>query len=180
LVFTREDGSLVQPDHVSDSFDRIVRQSGLPRLTVHGLRHTHATILLAKGVPVKVVSERLGQATSQITLNIYTHVMPGMQAQAVERCSPKPWRGSDALWSRRHGYFCRDGRPLISFATQLPKQVREIDAPQVGRCVDFHREIHGIVWSNALWPVGTVEQTGLNDLAELNSVRGARTQRDRI
>lgn len=83
LVFTREDGSPVHPDYASTVFDRLVRDSGLARITFHGLRHTHATILLAKGLPVKVVSERLGHATVQITLDTYGHVMPGMQTQAV-------------------------------------------------------------------------------------------------
>mgnify|MGYP005814676043 FL=1 len=83
LVFTREDGSPIHPDYASTVFDRLVRQSGLARITFHGLRHTHATILLAKGLPVKVVSERLGHATVQITLDTYAHVMPGLQSQAV-------------------------------------------------------------------------------------------------
>jgi len=83
LVFTREDGALFHPDTASTIFDRLVKVSGLPRITFHGLRHTHATILLANGVPVKVVSERLGHATVQITLDTYAHVMPGLQGQAV-------------------------------------------------------------------------------------------------
>lgn len=83
LVFTRESGDPMHPDTASTVFDRLVRDSGLPRITFHGMRHTHATILLSKGVPVKVVSERLGHATVQITLDTYAHVMPGLQAQAV-------------------------------------------------------------------------------------------------
>ena len=83
LVFSREDGALVHPGNLSTIFDRLVRVSGLPRLTLHGLRHTHATILVASGVAIKAVSERLGHATIQITLDLYSHVTPGMQAQAV-------------------------------------------------------------------------------------------------
>ncbi|NHC24120.1 site-specific integrase [Nocardioides sp. IC4_145] len=84
LVFTREDGALFHPDTASTVHDRLVKATGLPRLTFHGLRHTHATILLANGVPVKVVSERLGHATVQITLDTYGHVIPGLQGQAVD------------------------------------------------------------------------------------------------
>ena len=83
LVFTRENGALFHPGTVSNVHDRLVTGTGLPRLTFHGLRHTHATILLANGVPVKVVSERLGHATVQITLDTYGHVIPGLQGQAV-------------------------------------------------------------------------------------------------
>jgi integrase len=49
------------------------------------LRHTHATLLLADGVPVKVVSERLGHASPTITLTVYQHVHPGMGREAADR-----------------------------------------------------------------------------------------------
>jgi integrase len=84
LVFTREDGALFHPDTASTFHDRLVKAAGVPRVTFHGLRHTHATILLANTVPVKVVSERLGHATVQITLDTYGHVIPGLQGQAVD------------------------------------------------------------------------------------------------
>ena len=51
----------------------------------HDLRHTHATLLLAGGVPVKVVSERLGHASATITLTVYQHVHPGMGREAADR-----------------------------------------------------------------------------------------------
>ena len=51
----------------------------------HDLRHTHATLALKAGVPVKVVSERLGHATPGFTANTYQHVLPGLQQQAAER-----------------------------------------------------------------------------------------------
>jgi hypothetical protein len=57
----------------------------LPAIRLHDLRHTHATLLLADGVPVKVVSERLGRASATITLNVYQHVHPGMGRQAADR-----------------------------------------------------------------------------------------------
>ena len=55
-----------------------------PEIRLHDLRHTHATLLLAKGVPVKVVSERLGHASTTITLSVYAHVMPGNQRAAAD------------------------------------------------------------------------------------------------
>ncbi|MFC5748916.1 tyrosine-type recombinase/integrase [Actinomadura rugatobispora] len=51
---------------------------------MHDLRHTHATLLLIKGTPVKVVSERLGHASATITMNIYAHVLPGNQRAAAD------------------------------------------------------------------------------------------------
>ena len=62
---------------------------GFPRETAavrfHDLRHTHASQLLKAGVPVKVVSERLGHATTSITMDIYAHTLPGMQAEAAAK-----------------------------------------------------------------------------------------------
>ncbi len=60
-----------------------MRRSGPPRIRLHDLRHTHATQLLAAGVNVKIVSERLGHASTSFALDVYGHVMPGRQADAV-------------------------------------------------------------------------------------------------
>ena len=61
----------------------MVTMVGLPKLTIHGLRHTRATILMKKGVSPKVVSERLGHARPAITMDIYSHVLPDMQEKAA-------------------------------------------------------------------------------------------------
>jgi integrase len=67
----------------SQSFDRLVARSALSRIRLHDLRHTHASILLKAGVPVKVVSERLGHANPAFTITVYQHIIPGMQADAA-------------------------------------------------------------------------------------------------
>ena len=56
----------------------------MPRIRLHDLRHTHATLLLQAGVSPKVVSERLGHATVAFTMQVYAHVIPGMQADAAK------------------------------------------------------------------------------------------------
>jgi integrase len=83
LVFCREDGSPLHPHTFSQAFERIVARSGLPRIPLHGLRHTHATVGLSIGVPAKVVTERLGHENVAFTLKQYAHVLPGMQAEAA-------------------------------------------------------------------------------------------------
>lgn len=83
LVFCHPDGRPIHPDVFSQVFDRAVARSGLPVITLHDLRHTHATLLLKAGVPVKVVSERLGHASPAFTMSVYQHVIPGMQAEAA-------------------------------------------------------------------------------------------------
>ena len=83
VVFTRPDGSPWRPEVITDRWRRLVRTLDLPRLTLHGLRHSHATALLAAGVPVKVVSERLGHATIAMTMDTYAHVLPAMDRDAA-------------------------------------------------------------------------------------------------
>jgi integrase len=83
LVFCREDGSPIHPHTFSQAFERLVAKSELPKIPLHGLRHTHATVGLALGVPAKVMSERLGHESVAFTLKQYAHVIPGMQADAA-------------------------------------------------------------------------------------------------
>jgi integrase len=82
-VFTRADGSPVAPDMISKDFCALVRKAGLPRLTFHGLRHAFASLLLSSGVNLKVTSEMLGHSNIAITADTYSHVLPGLQEQAV-------------------------------------------------------------------------------------------------
>src|SRR5712691_1367992 len=83
LVIDSGDGSPVNPDSMSSAWRFLVIRSGLPHVRFHDLRHAHATLLLCQGVHPKVVSERLGHSTVGITLDIYSHVIPGMQAEAA-------------------------------------------------------------------------------------------------
>jgi integrase len=84
LVFCREDGSPVAPDQVSRRFLALSATAGLPRIVLHGLRHTHATHALAAGVDVTVVSKRLGHSRSSFTADTYTRVLPQVDQQAAE------------------------------------------------------------------------------------------------
>lgn len=83
LVFHHPDGACLRPDAVSAQFLRRVRQSDLSRLTLHGLRHTWATLALEQGIHPRVVQERLGHSTIAITLGIYSHVSPTLHDEAA-------------------------------------------------------------------------------------------------
>ena len=85
FVFIRPDGSPINPGAVSLAFRRIIRKAGLKHIRIHDLRHTHATLMLKAGIHPKVVSERLGHANIGITLDIYSHVLPGMQEAAADK-----------------------------------------------------------------------------------------------
>lgn len=83
-VFTRTDGTPWHPAYITDRWRTLVRTLPLPTIRLHDLRHTHATLLLAAGVPVKVVSERLGHTTIWMTLDVYAHVLPAQDRNAAE------------------------------------------------------------------------------------------------
>lgn len=82
-VFCSEDGQPVHPQRITKAFDRIVAIQGLPKIRLHDLRHTSATLALLAGVHPKVVSERMGHANVGITLDTYSHVVKGMQEEAA-------------------------------------------------------------------------------------------------
>jgi integrase len=87
VVFTDERGRWLSPPAVTQTFKRAVRATDVPPLTFHGTRHTHATLLLKAGVPLHVVSRRLGHASEAFTAAVYAHVLPGQQREAAETFS---------------------------------------------------------------------------------------------
>jgi integrase len=84
LVFTREDGSAIHPDYVTGHFERLVRAADLPPIRLHDLRHGAATLALAGGANLKVVSEMLGHSGIAITADTYTSVLPQVARAAAE------------------------------------------------------------------------------------------------
>ena len=84
LVFCKEDGTFLRPEEFTKRFQRHLTKAGLPRVRLHDLRHTHASLLLARGVHPKVVQERLGHSSITMTLDLYSHLTPGLQVAAAE------------------------------------------------------------------------------------------------
>jgi integrase len=84
LVFPGADGEPWWGSNFARVCRRVFDKAGI-ECRIHDLRHTHATMLLRQGVHPKVVSERLGHASIGITLDTYSHVMPGMQEEAAEK-----------------------------------------------------------------------------------------------
>jgi integrase len=83
LVFRNVAGGPVNPDWFSRHFNDLVEKSDVPRIRLHDLRHTNATLSLKAGVHPKVVSERLGHSSIAITLDLYSHVTPGISRDAA-------------------------------------------------------------------------------------------------
>jgi integrase len=84
-VCAREDGERVWPSSLTRAFRKFMRRHRLPQIRLHDLRHSHATHLLAQGVHPKIAQERLGHSSISITLDLYSHVLPGMQEDAAAK-----------------------------------------------------------------------------------------------
>jgi Phage integrase family len=84
LVFAREDGRPYDPDHVTKTFRRLAVAAGLRPVRLHDLRHGAASLRLAAGVPIELVSKVLGHSSIAITANTYSHLLPGVARQAAE------------------------------------------------------------------------------------------------
>ncbi|MGI8929212.1 MAG: site-specific integrase [Candidatus Limnocylindrales bacterium] len=77
-------GTPVEPGTILRTWYRVLESAGVGHVRWHDLRHAHATLMLGQGIHPKVVSERLGHASVAITLDTYSHVLPGLQAAAAE------------------------------------------------------------------------------------------------
>lgn len=85
LVFTTLHGDPLDPDDLSRDFKKIIQEVGLPVIRFHDMRHTAATIMLAQGIHPKVVQERLGHSSIDMTMDTYSHVLQNMQRAAADR-----------------------------------------------------------------------------------------------
>jgi integrase len=84
-VFTSENGVPLHPERITVLFGCLASAAGVPTIRLHDLRHTSASLLLSAGVHPKIVTERLGHSSVSITLDLYSHVIPGLQAEAAEK-----------------------------------------------------------------------------------------------
>lgn len=84
LIFPSSVGTPTRPNKIYVRFKKIARLAGLPEIRFHDLRHTAASLMLNHGIPLIVVSRRLGHAQPSITLNVYAHMIPTMQKEAAE------------------------------------------------------------------------------------------------
>ena len=94
-VFTGANGRPIDGDRLSRDFGRVVRVSGLKKLTLHGLRHTFVALLIAGGVHPRTIADMEGHSSSAFTLDVYGHLMRGVQEEAASAI--------DKQMSRRSG-----------------------------------------------------------------------------
>lgn len=87
LVFTREEGRGWHPEYVTKTFPRLARDAGLEPCRLHDLRHLAASLMLASGAPLPLVSKRLGHSSIAITADTYQHLLEGVGREAAERAA---------------------------------------------------------------------------------------------
>jgi site-specific recombinase XerD len=101
LVFPSESGSLLEDKRVHYVFRRICERAGVPLIRPYDLRHSSASLLLAAGVHPRVVAERLGHANVNLTLNTYSHVLPGLQQDASDTLEAMLRKATPSAGDRR-------------------------------------------------------------------------------
>lgn len=84
LVFCTRAGKPLNPNNIYPDFYALIAAAGVPRIRLHDARHTHGTIMVAKGVSIRAVADRLGHSKTSVTLNTYAHVLPSMRDEALE------------------------------------------------------------------------------------------------
>ena len=83
-MFSREDGTPISPDRLSQLWRRLADSLDLPPVTFHAFRHTHASALIAAGLDILTISRRLGHGSPAITLNIYAHLFSNTDSAAAK------------------------------------------------------------------------------------------------
>jgi integrase len=134
LVFTWPDGRPLHPDLITDWFQRHAKRVvweqdghtkvGLPPIRLHDVRHSYATAALAAGIPAKIVSERLGHANVQITLDTYSHVIPGLDEQAAATVARLILEGSETASMGSPGSDAANSAAKTGDAPHSRKEVR--------------------------------------------------------
>ena len=85
LIFSTIYGNPIHPNIITIAWSRLAKRVGLSGIRLHDARHTHASLMLKQGIHPKIVQERLGHSSIQITLDTYSHVVPGLQEAAANR-----------------------------------------------------------------------------------------------
>jgi len=109
LVFCHVDGKPLLPNTVSHAWTKIANRAGLKGIRLHDARHTHASLMLKQGIHPKIVQERLGHASIQITLDTYSHVAPGLQQAAANRFD-------DIVFTQNQGGSEKETREISALA----------------------------------------------------------------
>ena len=111
LVFANYDGKPLDPSTLSHNFAKIVKRAGLRRVRFHDLRHTFASLALLHGAKPKVISEALGHTSMAFTMDIYSHIISGVQEDMMALLDEVLPSGVTRTSNERQGSQVHDSRP---------------------------------------------------------------------
>jgi Phage integrase family len=124
FVFGTVEGAVRDPDRLTQDWKRFATARGLPNVRLHGLRHSHASALIAGGTDPVVVSRRLGHGSAAITLNVYAHLFDRGDHAAAKHMDAllKRTKTSGANWVPiRQLFAARSDKPLKQRAPDFPQ-----------------------------------------------------------
>ncbi len=90
-MFTSEVGTGIEPRNLNRQLALLLKKAGLPNIRFHDTRHTAAVLMLAQGIPLKVVSQVLGHSKIATTADIYAHVLPRQEQEAADKMGDLLW-----------------------------------------------------------------------------------------
>jgi integrase len=102
LVFASVEGKPLNPPSLSRDFGRIVKRGGLENIRFHDLRHTFASLMLMRGAKPKVISEALGHSSVAFTMDVYSHIIEGMQSDAMALLDEVLPRGRNGVFQKNN------------------------------------------------------------------------------
>ena len=85
LIICSNVGTPINPRNLVRTFASLIDKAGLPKIRFHDLRHSHASLMIYQGEPMKLISERLGHSKISTTMDIYGHLLPNMQRDASDK-----------------------------------------------------------------------------------------------
>jgi len=104
-VFTTTVGTVIEPPNLAGVLDALIVEAGVRRIRLHDMRHTCASLLLAQGVPARVVMKVLGHSQLGSTINLYSHVMSSVLREAAKRSTAR-WKRLRRAWTADSPYPC--------------------------------------------------------------------------
>lgn len=179
LVFADVDGNPWKPDHVPKTFARLQRQSGLRKTRLHDLRHAWASLMLAGGVDIAIVSKSLGHANIRITSDTHSHLSPGVGARAAEAADALIVRKPPDQSVTNQAQNAVEAAPPSRGAASELRSLSPVEA--IGRCGNRRPRVQKLV---STWNQGIREnvesEDGVGDLLIRASAEPKQRPRTRL
>ncbi len=133
LVFASIEGKPIDPSVLSHAFGKICKKAGLEHVRFHDLRHTFASLMLLRGAKPKVISEALGHASVAFTMDTYSHIIEGMQSDAMALLDEVLPAGKNGVFQKNNANLT----PRVDITSRENQDLASWAVSSVGRAADF-------------------------------------------